>query len=113
MSTAPVRLKVWWWPLLLFLIALVAAALLVVGRRRSVDGLRDAVTRTTEAPSAHSEKPVIASAAGTVIVPASARVAEQKPGPPDPESVRTAADSAVRAAEAAADLAGSVAATTH
>jgi len=107
MSIAGARRKFLRWPLLLFLIAFVIVMIFVVGHTRSGDEPRAAVTRTAEAPSAHSESRVIASVAGTAIVPSSASVAFQKAGPPDPIAERTAAESAARSAGAAADLAGS------
>jgi hypothetical protein len=98
--------------LLLFLIAVVAAVVLVVGHK-SAEEPGNAVTRTAEARISRSEHFVVASAARNVSEPPSADSAIQRAGPPDPVAERTAADSAVRAAEAAADLAGAVAAPTH
>lgn len=100
MSIAGARL-----PLLLILIAFVAAIIFVIGHARSGDGRGGARAQRAETPSSHSESRVIAPAGGTVLMPSSASIAAQKPGPPDPVAEKTAADSAARAADAAAALA--------
>jgi hypothetical protein len=112
MSIAGASFRVWRWPVLLFLIAFVVV-IFVVGHTRSVEEPRDAVTQPAEAPNAHSETRVIALAADTVNVSSGVYVGVQKPGPPDPTAERTAADSAARAADAAAHLAGSAAPPTN
>lgn len=113
MAIADKSLTRWRVPVLLFTGAFIGAVIFAAAHKKSVDEPPAAVTRTAEASPSHSENRVIASAADASKVASKENVALQKPGPPDPAAEKAAADSAVRAADAAAELAASAPGVTN
>jgi hypothetical protein len=105
MAIADKSLTRWRVPVLLFTGAFIGAVIFTAAHKKSVDEPHAAVTRTAEAPQLHSENRVKAPAADASKVVSRENVALQKPGPPDPAVEKAAADSAVRAADAAAAIA--------
>lgn len=106
MAIADRSRKGWGVPALLFTGAFVGAVIFVAAHKRSADEPRDAVTRTAEA-SSRTDNRVIAPATNRANAPSRVSAALQKPGPPDPDAERSAAESAKRAADAAMALAAS------
>jgi hypothetical protein len=113
MAIADENLKRWRLPLLLLLGTFVGVIIFAAAHKQSTDEPRNAGTPAAQLPSSLSENRVTLSAAETANKTYKANAALQKPGPPDPVSEKTAAESAARAADAAARLAASVASPTQ
>ena len=113
MAIADESRKRWRVPVLLFTAAFVGAVIFAAAHRRSVDEPHDAVTPAAQLPSSRSESRATLSTTNTANKADRVNAALQKPGPPDPVSEKAAAESASRAADAAANLAASVVKSTQ
>jgi hypothetical protein len=107
MAIADKDRKRWRVTVLLFTGAFVGAVIFAAAHKKTLDEPHDAVTAAAQLPPSHSENRVTLSTRDAANETDRVNAALQKAGPPDPVAERSAAESAERAADAAAALAAS------